>query len=308
MSSLEKCKDLLQEVINELRNTPEGRSSNEAPKIPSTAGGAGGDVPSSSSGASAPPPSRVNSSIHEEHRRLFGYNPRFNPYNRSTRRSGQKRAVKAGPKKVQTWTRQFVCLAKREQTSPPQLWEYSRLQAAGLGQKKITLDLDDTPLDVDLKLKEAFPKLEDAGGYCMMRTGQGARTLMVISGPYSTETIKDFMGQGKVFIRPLQKDLSMDAVESTTLVRFAVIFVMHFFLFHHAVMLSCQKREKLGEKQSKGKGGGVRPMLMNNLPVIGYPCYAQRTLTSPLLYGEKHSTSKTRDFGAVSTLFLAVEC
>ena len=99
MSSLEKCKDLLQEVINDLRNTPEGCSSNEAPKILSTAGGTGGDVPSSSSGASALPPSRVNSSIHEEHRHLFGYNPRFNPYNRSTRRSGQKRAVKAGPKK-----------------------------------------------------------------------------------------------------------------------------------------------------------------------------------------------------------------
>lgn len=91
-------------------------------------------------------------------------------------------------------------------------------------------------MDVDLKLKEAFPKPEDAGGHCMMRTGQGARTLMVISGPKSTETLKDFMGQGKVFIRPLQKDLSMDAVASTTLVRFAVIFVMHFFGF---TMQSC---------------------------------------------------------------------
>lgn len=91
-------------------------------------------------------------------------------------------------------------------------------------------------MDVDLKLKEAFPKPEDAGGYCMMRTGQGARTLMVISGPKSTETLKDFMGQGKVFIRTLQKDLSMDAVASTTLVRFAVIFVMHFFCF---TMQSC---------------------------------------------------------------------
>ena len=88
MSSLEKCKDLLQEVINELRNTPEGRSSNDIPKIPSTTGGTSGDVPSSSSGASAasaPLPSHVNSSIHEEHRRLFGFNPRFNPYSRSTR-------------------------------------------------------------------------------------------------------------------------------------------------------------------------------------------------------------------------------
>ena len=70
----------------------------------------------------------------------------------------------------------------------------------------------------------------------MMRTGQGARTLMVISGPYSTEALKDFMGQGKVIIRPLQKDLSMDAVESTILVRFDVFFVRHFFCF---LMRSC---------------------------------------------------------------------
>ena len=228
MSSLEKCKDLLQEVINELRNASEGGSSiTEVPKIPSTTGGTGGDLPSSStsSGASALPPSRINS-IHEEHRRLFGYDPRFNPYSCTTRRT-QKRVIKE--KKVQTRTRQFVCLAKHEQTSPPQLWEYSRLQAAGLGQKKITLDLDDTLLDVDLKLKEAFPRLEDAGGYCMLRTGQGTRTLMVISGPYSTETLKDFMGQGKVFIRPLQKDSSMDGVASTTLVRFDVFFYIFSF-------------------------------------------------------------------------------
>ena len=85
-------------------------------------------------------------------------------------------------------------------------------------------------MDVDLKLKEAFPKPEDAGGYCMMRTGQGARTLMVISGPKSTETLKDFMGQGKVFIRSLHKDLIMNAVASITLVRFNVFFVIHLFV------------------------------------------------------------------------------
>ena len=169
---MEKCKDLIQEVINELKTTPEGCSSiNEDPKIPSTTGSTGGDLPSTCSGASALQPSRVNLSIHKEHQRLFGYNPMFNPYSRSTRQGSQKRVAKVGPKKVQTWTRQFVCLARCEQTSPPQLWEYSHLQATGLGQKKITLDLEDNPLDVDLKLKEAFPKLEDAGGYYMLRTG-----------------------------------------------------------------------------------------------------------------------------------------
>ena len=55
-------------------------------------------------------------------------------------------------------------------------------------------------------------------------------TLTIISGPYSTETLKDFMGQGKVFIRPLQKDLSMNAVASTTLVRYDIFFDIHFFV------------------------------------------------------------------------------
>ena len=71
------CKDLLEEVIKELKSTPERRSSNEVPKIPSTSGSTGDDVPSRSSGVSAPPPSCVNASIQEVHRHLFGYNPRF---------------------------------------------------------------------------------------------------------------------------------------------------------------------------------------------------------------------------------------
>ena len=54
-------------------------------------------------------------------------------------------------------------------------------------------------------------------------------------------------------------------------------------------------------------------VLMNDLPEIGYPCYAQRTLGSP---GGKHckslegnvwrkavSTSKKRNFGERSTFF-----
>ena len=54
-------------------------------------------------------------------------------------------------------------------------------------------------------------------------------------------------------------------------------------------------------------------MVMNDLPVIGYLCYAHRTLGSPggqtLLVARRKcmakncSTSKTRDFGERSTLF-----
>lgn len=118
-------------------------------------------------------------------------------------------------------------------------------------------------MDVDLKLKEAFPKPEDAGGHCMMRTGQGARTLMVISGPKSTETLKDFMGQGKVFMNSSERP-KYGCSCKYNIGEICCNFCYAFFLFHHAVMLSCQKWEKIGEKQSKGKGGGVGPMLTLN--------------------------------------------
>ena len=112
--------------------------------------------PSSSFDSPLQQPPHANS-LYQEHRCLFGYNPRFNPYSRN-RPNRKKGFVK--PKRVQTWARQFICLAKRDQTNPPQLWEYSRLQAAGLGEKKISLDLGATTVEVDTKRKKLFPWLD----------------------------------------------------------------------------------------------------------------------------------------------------
>ena len=74
-------------------------------------------------------------------------------------------------------------------------------------------------LEVDLQLKSAFPKLDQAGGYSLCRTETGRRKLVTLRGPYSTEIIKDSVGQGKIFIRPLQCNLSMEPVESVDEVR-----------------------------------------------------------------------------------------
>ena len=49
--------------------------------------------------------------------------------------------------------------------------------------------------------------------------------MTVINGPYTTERLKDLMGQGKIFVRPLQRDLSMDEVLNSQLVRQYVITV-----------------------------------------------------------------------------------
>ena len=78
---------------------------------------------------------------------------------------------------------------------------YFHLKNAGLGERKITLDFQDGPLDVDLKLKETFLKLENSGGYSLMRTfEQGLWTLTLINSPYSCERIRDAMhGPGQNF-------------------------------------------------------------------------------------------------------------
>ena len=62
----------------------------------------------------------------------------------------------------------------------------------------------------------AFPKLADGGGHELMRTKQNNnRELCVIpflSGGYTAEYLKSIVGQAKVCIRPIQKDLSITPV------------------------------------------------------------------------------------------------
>ena len=61
------------------------------------------------------------------------------------------------------------------------------------------------------KILEAFPILENAGGYEILRTGErGNRQLMVISMPpggYTVPYLKATIASAKGYIRPLQKDL-----------------------------------------------------------------------------------------------------
>lgn len=181
-----------------------------------------------SPGPSALPPScstdskqpQQRESWQEEHRRLFGFRPRTQPRYQPFSRGGPRNRVgkiKPKTKPQMTWTRKFVCLANTSDCKPPSSSEYFFLKNAGLGEKKVTLNLEYGPSEVDTKLKETFPKLHKSGGYSLMRTlERGSRTLTLLNGPYSTERLKDAVGQGKVFIRPIQCDLSMDVEENSS--------------------------------------------------------------------------------------------
>lgn len=92
------------------------------------------------------------------------------------------------------------------------------LTCSGLGLKRLTLSLTDDYDDVHYYIMEAFPKLKEAGGYELLRSSNG-RVLEVVPTPpggYSAAYLKDVMQQAKIYIRPIQKSLSIDVEASET--------------------------------------------------------------------------------------------
>lgn len=71
--------------------------------------------------------------------------------------------------------------------------------------------------DLQFSVMEAFPQLKDVGGYELLKANQ-SRVLEVIPSPvdgYTASYLKDVVGQGKVYIRPIQRDLSLKPVASS---------------------------------------------------------------------------------------------
>ena len=95
-----------------------------------------------------------------------------------------------------------------------------KLKKASLGEKRLTLLVADTCHNVDAKLRAAYPKLEMAGGYSVA-CGSATRIIVPLDPPYSAQRLKDRVGQGKVFIIPLQEnlDITPDAISDEEKVR-----------------------------------------------------------------------------------------
>ena len=91
------------------------------------------------------------------------------------------------------------------------------MQIAGLGEKRISLSADADAYEIYQELSYHFPKLCDAGGFELMRIPEGGgKQLDVIAAPdcgYSVQYLKAVVHHAKIFIRPLQKDLSLDPMK-----------------------------------------------------------------------------------------------
>ncbi len=87
---------------------------------------------------------------------------------------------------------------------------------AGLGEKRITFqNVDCSTEEYRQQLLDEFPKLLDAGGFEMMRCSSNRRLLECLapSAFQSPRATQDRVGPSKVYLRPIQKDLDVNALD-----------------------------------------------------------------------------------------------
>ena len=117
-----------------------------------------------------------------------------------------------------TWTRAFVCPAFIEQNALPSTSERITLTLNGLGEKKLLFPCNGNAAQVQEVIIDAFPALQTAGGYEVLRTADGrSKALICIPTPVSRISVaflKSVLGQAKGFLRPLQKDIFIRILNS----------------------------------------------------------------------------------------------
>ena len=101
----------------------------------------------------------------------------------------------------------------------PSRAEKFQLQDAGLGRKTIVFNLRDQAIAFVEKLESIYPKLKDASGFELLRSGPSNKDLVVITPPasgYSVPFLRESsgLGQAVAYVRPLQKSLSTAAAAS----------------------------------------------------------------------------------------------
>ena len=140
-------------------------------------------------------------------------------------RSG--RGTGTARRKGQPWTPQFVCLANRFSTKVPSNTEKQILMEAGLGIKKIKLDLEDEEMAVNEKITsdekdeggnfKGFPQLKEVGGFEMMNCSPNCRDLKVLNCSRAAKSLRATVGgQSKIYLRPIQKSIPTKAVKRTS--------------------------------------------------------------------------------------------
>ena len=119
-----------------------------------------------------------------------------------------------GKKRKIVWDHEFVCLSYCGEETPPSPLCKAELIRAGLGPRKVSISEDVDGEEFRDAIFNSFPGLKDGGGFQLLRTKHGTnRELCVIPLPksgYTVHYIRSVAGQAKIYIRPIQKDLSLE--------------------------------------------------------------------------------------------------
>ena len=119
--------------------------------------------------------------------------------------------------KVTSWSAKMVCLSgSNEEYTPSTAAIKEMLLEAGLGEKKVLVpDITCAKEEFLQIITSNFPKLKKCGGFELLRCGSNSKKLEVLSNKvcWSPRLLKAIIGSGRIFIRPIQKDLDTDPLE-----------------------------------------------------------------------------------------------
>ena len=162
--------------------------------------------------------SRALEAVRSVRERLLGGNTaieeqraNFAPYgSSSSTRRGTNRTIS------KQWSIKMFCLADRNCVRVP-CTPSSRevLIEAGLGPKTFSVPLNSSGEEFREMILSHFPKLRDGGGFDLLRCIPNSKHLDVISPSVaqSARLLKAAVGNGRVYVRPIQKNLDLSVDE-----------------------------------------------------------------------------------------------
>lgn len=152
----------------------------------------------------------------------------------------QKRKLPTGIKLPNTWTRTFVCLGQMSDNGVPSTGYKSQLSSASLGEKKITFEKKSSGGYFHEKLLESYLKLKEGGDCELISTKFRSTSKLEIlqprgNGGHNVLDLKEMVSSAKIYVRPLQKELSLEQTGQPSLV--SSLLIITSFLYHNMLLL-----------------------------------------------------------------------
>ena len=195
----EKAKDIIRGALSEVEKLSQESSRRVTGRI------------NEGASTSSARPTSSDRSVFEEHKRLFGFKgPGLSSVSRKRYKAHPRAAKKS---KVATYTKETICVKFADQTWMPSTEDRMELAKVGLGLKKLLFDADGNAQHIHDVITSNYPVLNTCGGYTLMRLAANSRGLIPIDGPDGGITVpflKDILRQAKLFVRPLQTDVSIE--------------------------------------------------------------------------------------------------